>query len=151
MLGDKPPGRLNLSVCRPGRCPWCCRRHSEHQRLTFCPCRSADVPPNVKLKAAPYPTFNTNKYPGPSSLSPSRSLQADRSSKSFWFFSSRPNSEPALISGCFKTRSGGRGGRQGEMGMGEGRKEGGGGKEKGKRKGWKEKEPGGRGSERRKE
>ena len=84
-LGDKPPGRLNLPASRAGRCPWCCRRHSEHKRLTFCPCGSCGRPPNVKQNAAPYPTFITNKYPSPSALSPSRRLQADRSLKSFCF------------------------------------------------------------------
>ena len=83
--GHKPPGRLNLPASRAGRCPWCCRRHSEHKRLTFCPCGSCGRPPNVKQNAAPYPTSNTNKYPCPSALSPSRRLQAGRSSKSFCF------------------------------------------------------------------
>lgn len=85
-LGDKPPGQQSLPARRPGRCPWCCRRHSEHKRLTFCPRGSSGRPPSVKRDVAPYPTFNTNNYPGPSSLSPSRSRQADCSSKSFCFF-----------------------------------------------------------------
>lgn len=112
MRGERTPEPLSFPALRPGRCPWCCRRHSKHKRLTFCPCGSCGRPPNVKQNVAPYPTFNTNNYPGPSSLSPSRRLQADCSSKSFCFFSSSPSS---LISVSFKMRSG----RSGDEDWGE--------------------------------
>lgn len=61
-----PPAR------RPGRCPWCCRRHSEHKRLTFCPCGSCGRPPNVKnaishflYKELPWPVLFV-PFPKPS-------------------------------------------------------------------------------------
>ncbi|XP_040481694.1 neurofilament medium polypeptide-like [Ursus maritimus] len=50
---NKPPGQRSLPARRPGRCPWCCRRHSEHKRLTFCPCGSCGRPPNVKQNSPP--------------------------------------------------------------------------------------------------
>lgn len=151
LLGDKPPGRLKLPASRAGRCPWCCRRHSEHKRLTFCPCGSCGRSPNVKQNAAPYPTFITNKYPSPSALSPSRRLQADRSSKSFCFSLLGPtrglrSSRAALRQGVGEGEGGKgrRGWRRGGR-KGEGRRE----KVRGKAGG--KKGPGGRGSERREE
>lgn len=119
---NKPPGQRSLPALRPGRCPWCCRRHSEHKRLTFCPCGSGGRPPNVKQNVAPHPTFNTNNYPGPSSLSPSRSLQADCSSKSFCFFLLGPtlglrSSRTALKGGVGEGEGG-----EGKWGWGRGGK-----------------------------
>lgn len=90
----------------PGRCPWCCRILGRPCAL---PAGSCGDSPNVKQTGAPHLTFNTNDYPGLSSLSPSRRLQIGHSSKTLFFFFfciTLSSSPPAL-------RQGGGGGKGG--------------------------------------
>lgn len=102
-LSSGRPETQQHPTAPPGRCPWCCGILGRPCALPAGSCRDS---PTVKQTGAPHLTFNTNEYPGLSSLSPFRRFQIGHFSKTLSFFFLLHNSR--LFSACFKTRGRGR-------------------------------------------
>lgn len=82
-LSSGRPETQQHPTAPPGRCPWCCRILGRPCALPAGSCRDS---PTVKQTGAPHLTFNTNEYPGLSSLSLSRRFQIGHSSKTLFLF-----------------------------------------------------------------